>query len=97
MQLNKDCKQKNQEFAAPKDILRFGTKFFVRSIGSRHLGEMKTSPNDEKKAPSNFSQMVNGHFKNTRKLQTLKVNNLGFLYKKNYTTYRLTVRSNRWA
>ena len=35
--------KKNQEFAVPKDILRFGAKFFVRSTASRHLEEMKTS------------------------------------------------------
>ena len=32
--------------------------------GSSHLREMKTSTNGETiKAPSNFSEMVNGHFK----------------------------------
>ena len=39
--------KKNQEFAAPKDRMRFGAKFFLSSTGSRHLGEMKTSTNDE--------------------------------------------------
>ena len=39
--------KKNLEFVAPKDIMRFGGKFFVRSTGSRHLREMKTSTNDE--------------------------------------------------
>ena len=49
----------NQEFAAPKDIMRFGATLFVRSTGSRHLREMKTSVEE---APFNFSEMVNGHF-----------------------------------
>ena len=45
------------------------SKFFVSSTGSRHLRDMKTSTNDENptgtiKAPSNFSEMVNGHFNN---------------------------------
>ena len=35
----------NQEFTAPTDIMRFGAKFFVRSTGSRLLGEMKTGTN----------------------------------------------------
>ena len=38
---------KNQKFAAPKDIMQFGAKFFVSSTGSRHLGEIKTSTKDE--------------------------------------------------
>ena len=37
----------NQEYAAQKDIMQFGAKFFVSSTGSRHLGEMKTSTNDD--------------------------------------------------
>ena len=28
---------KNQEFAAPKDIMRFGAKVFLRSTGSRYM------------------------------------------------------------
>ena len=36
----------NQEFAAPKDKMRFGATFFVRSTGSKHLRKMKTSTND---------------------------------------------------
>ena len=39
--------KKNQEFAVQKDIMRFGVKFFVSSTGSRHLGEIKTSTNDD--------------------------------------------------
>ena len=39
--------EKNQEFAAPRDIIRFEAKFFVSPTGPRHLGEMKTSTNDE--------------------------------------------------
>ena len=31
-----------------KDIMRFGTKFFVSTTGSRHLGEMITSTNYDK-------------------------------------------------
>ena len=38
--------EKNQEFAASKDIMRFGANFFVSPTGSRHLGEMKTNTND---------------------------------------------------
>ena len=37
---------KNQEFVTPKDIMRFGAKFFVSPTGSRHLGEMKPCTND---------------------------------------------------
>ena len=37
---------------APKDIMRFGATFFVSSTGSKHLGEMKTSTNDENQWPS---------------------------------------------
>ena len=37
----------NQEFAAPKDIMRFVAKFFVSPTSSRHLGAMKTSTNDD--------------------------------------------------
>ena len=39
---------KNQEFTAQIEIMRFRAKFFVNPTGSRHLGEMKTSTNDEK-------------------------------------------------
>ena len=38
---------KNQKFTAPKDIMRFGGKFFMSPTGTRHLGEMKTSTNDD--------------------------------------------------
>ena len=37
----------NQEFAAPKDIIRFGAKFFGSPTGSRHLGEIKTGTSDK--------------------------------------------------
>ena len=44
-------------------------EFFVKSTGSRHLREMKTSTNAAKlakyKAPFNFSEMVNGPFKHS--------------------------------
>ena len=40
--------KKKQEFAALKDIMLFAAKFFVSPTGSR---------------PSNFYEMVNGHFK----------------------------------
>ena len=56
---------KKSRIRAQEDIMRFGSKFFVRSTGLRHLGEMKTSTNDENwvaiKAPFNFSEMVNKH------------------------------------
>ena len=45
--LKKTAFKKNQQFAAPKDIMRFGANFFVSLTSSRHLGEMKTSTNDE--------------------------------------------------
>ena len=46
-----------------KEILGFWAKFFVSPTGSRHLGELKTSSNDEICWPSiYFSEMVNGHF-----------------------------------
>ena len=31
----------------PKDIIRFGAKFFMSPTGSRHLEEMKTSTNED--------------------------------------------------
>ena len=46
--LNVKAFKKNQEFAASKEIMLFGAKLFVISTGLRHLGEMKTSTNDDK-------------------------------------------------
>ena len=50
------------------EIFLFLARFLVIPTGLRHLGEIKTSTNDEDyivaiKASSNFSEMVNGHFK----------------------------------
>ena len=44
-------------------IFRFLARFFESPSGSRHRGEMKTSTKNENQAPSNFSEMVNYHFK----------------------------------
>ena len=52
---------KNPKFTAPKDIRRFGGKFFVSPAGSRHLGEKKTS--GRQGTLQFLTDMVNGHFK----------------------------------
>ena len=75
--------EKDQELAAQKEIMWFGAKLFVSPTGSRNRGEMKVPmmTTSGHKAPSSFSEMVNGHFKSwilsfnlSRKIHELNLN-----------------------